>query len=81
MLGKTLLSTLIWLPVLGGLATLAIGDARPFALHGRRVAAAGADGVRVLEAGKGELFKVLLIGKGEPWEPCGFVQGDRSHRL
>jgi hypothetical protein len=26
---------------------LAIGDARPFALHGRRVAAAGADGVRV----------------------------------
>ncbi len=28
MLGKTLLSTLIWLPVLGGLATLAIGDAR-----------------------------------------------------
>ncbi len=29
----------------------------------------------------GELFKVLAVGPGEPWEPVGFVQGDRSHRL
>ncbi len=29
----------------------------------------------------GELFKVLAVGAGEPWEPEGFVQGDRSHRL
>ena len=35
----------------------------------------------IMEHEMGELFKVLLIGKGEPWEPCGFVQGDRSHRL
>ncbi|MBW7832906.1 MAG: SAM-dependent methyltransferase [Simplicispira suum] len=35
----------------------------------------------MMEHEMGELFKVLLIAKGEPWEPCGFVQGDRSHRL
>ena len=29
----------------------------------------------------GELFKVLAVGVGEPWEPMGFVQHDRSHRL
>lgn len=29
----------------------------------------------------GELFKVMALGAGEPWEPMGFVQGDRSHRL
>ncbi|MBK9031412.1 MAG: ATP-binding protein [Myxococcales bacterium] len=38
---------------------LAIEDARPFALHGRRVAVAAADGIHVIEAGKGELFRVL----------------------
>ncbi len=35
----------------------------------------------IMEHEMGELFKVLLLAKGEPWEPCGFVQGDRSHRL
>ena len=35
----------------------------------------------IMEHEMGELFKVLLIAKGEPWEPCGFSQGDRSHRL
>jgi SAM-dependent MidA family methyltransferase len=29
----------------------------------------------------GELFKVLCLGVGEPWEPLGFVQGDRTHTL
>ncbi len=29
----------------------------------------------------GELFKVMALGAGKPWEPMGFVQGDRSHRL
>jgi SAM-dependent MidA family methyltransferase len=29
----------------------------------------------------GELFKVLALGAGPAWEPMGFVQGDRSHRL
>jgi SAM-dependent MidA family methyltransferase len=29
----------------------------------------------------GELFKVLALGAGQAWEPMGFVQGDRSHRL
>jgi len=29
----------------------------------------------------GELFKVLAVGVGEPWEPMGFAQHDRSHRL
>ena len=35
----------------------------------------------IMEHEMGELFKVLLLAKGEPWEPCGFVRGDRSHRL
>jgi len=54
---------------------LAIGDARPFALHGRRVAAAGADGVRVLEAGKGELFKVLTSEGGEVLHATSLFSG------
>ena len=29
----------------------------------------------------GELFKVVALGAGEPWEPMGFAQGDRSHTL
>jgi SAM-dependent MidA family methyltransferase len=29
----------------------------------------------------GELFKVMALGADKPWEPVGFVQGDRSHRL
>ena len=29
----------------------------------------------------GELFKVMALGAEKPWEPMGFVQGDRSHRL
>ena len=28
-----------------------------------------------------QLFKVLAVGAGEPWEPLGFSHGDRSHRL
>jgi len=35
----------------------------------------------IMEHEMGELFKVLLLAKGQPWEPCGFAQGDRSHRL
>jgi SAM-dependent MidA family methyltransferase len=29
----------------------------------------------------GELFKVIGLAKGEPFEASGFAQGDRSHRL
>jgi SAM-dependent MidA family methyltransferase len=29
----------------------------------------------------GELFKVMALGRGEAWQPMGFVQGDRTHRL
>ena len=29
----------------------------------------------------GELFKVIALGRGEAWQPLGFVQGDRTHRL
>ena len=35
----------------------------------------------IMEHEMGELFKVLLLAKGEPWEPVGFSQGDRTHRL
>ncbi|XAH24451.1 SAM-dependent methyltransferase [Xylophilus sp. GW821-FHT01B05] len=35
----------------------------------------------VLEHEMGELFKVIALGRGEAWEPMGFAQGDRSHRL
>ena len=29
----------------------------------------------------GELFKVIALGRGQAWQPLGFVQGDRTHRL
>jgi SAM-dependent MidA family methyltransferase len=29
----------------------------------------------------GELFKVIGLAAGEPWEPVGFAAGDRSHAL
>ena len=29
----------------------------------------------------GELFKVIGLAAGEPWEPIGFMHGDRSHTL
>lgn len=35
----------------------------------------------IAEHEMGELFKVLALGAGAPWEPMGFAQGDRSHRL
>lgn len=35
----------------------------------------------LLEHEMGELFKVLALGAGPPWEPLGFVRGDRGHRL
>ncbi len=35
----------------------------------------------MMEHEMGELFKVLAVGAGEPWEPMGFTQGDRTHRL
>ncbi|WCM93900.1 SAM-dependent methyltransferase [Acidovorax sp. NCPPB 2350] len=35
----------------------------------------------MMEHEMGELFKVLAVGPGEPWEPMGFAHGDRSHRL
>ncbi|MFY3383756.1 class I SAM-dependent methyltransferase [Paracidovorax sp. MALMAid1276] len=35
----------------------------------------------IMEHEMGELFKVLAVGAGDPWEPMGFARGDRSHRL
>jgi len=35
----------------------------------------------IMEHEMGELFKVLAIGAGQPWQPIGFAQGDRTHRL
>ena len=35
----------------------------------------------IMEHEMGELFKVLALGAGAPWEPMGFAHGDRSHRL
>ena len=35
----------------------------------------------ITEHEMGELFKVLALGAGEPWEPMGFARGDRSHSL
>jgi len=35
----------------------------------------------VMEHEMGELFKVLAVGPGQAWQPRGFVQGDRTHRL
>jgi SAM-dependent MidA family methyltransferase len=29
----------------------------------------------------GEFFKVIALGRGQAWQPLGFVQGDRTHRL
>jgi len=29
----------------------------------------------------GELFKVIALAAGAPWEPLGFAEGDRSHTL
>lgn len=39
-------------------------------------------GLRLIsEHEMGELFKVIALAKGEPWEPIGFANGDRSHTL
>jgi len=35
----------------------------------------------IMEHEMGELFKVLAIGAGQPWQPAGFAQGDRTYRL
>lgn len=35
----------------------------------------------LMEHEMGELFQVLLLGKGQPWDAVGFAQGDRTHRL
>lgn len=36
----------------------------------------------IMEHEMGELFKVLALGAGaHDWQPLGFVQGDRTHRL
>jgi len=35
----------------------------------------------IAEHEMGELFKVIALGVGEPWEPLGFARGDRSHTL
>ncbi|MBK9571764.1 MAG: SAM-dependent methyltransferase [Rhodoferax sp.] len=35
----------------------------------------------IMEHEMGELFKVIGLCKGEPWDALGFAQGDRTHRL
>jgi SAM-dependent MidA family methyltransferase len=35
----------------------------------------------VAEHEMGELFKVIALSRGLDWQPLGFTQGDRSHRL
>ena len=35
----------------------------------------------ILEHEMGELFKVIGLYKGEPWQAIGFAQGDRTHTL
>lgn len=35
----------------------------------------------MLEHEMGELFKVLAVGPGPAWQPRGFAEGDRTHRL
>ncbi len=35
----------------------------------------------VMEHEMGELFKVLALGAGEPWDALGFSAGDRTHSL
>jgi hypothetical protein len=35
----------------------------------------------ILEHEMGELFKVIALGVGAGWQPLGFAQGDKTHRL
>ena len=35
----------------------------------------------IMEHEMGELFKVLGVYKGPPWQAMGFVRGDKTHRL
>lgn len=35
----------------------------------------------LMEHEMGEIFKVIGLCKGEPWQAMGFAQGDRTHRL
>jgi SAM-dependent MidA family methyltransferase len=35
----------------------------------------------IMEHEMGELFKVIGLYKGEPWQAMGFAQGDRTHTL
>ena len=35
----------------------------------------------IMEHEMGELFKVLALAKGAPWDALGFARGDRTHRL
>jgi SAM-dependent MidA family methyltransferase len=35
----------------------------------------------LLEHEMGELFKVIGLCRGEPWDALGFTQGDRTHTL
>jgi len=35
----------------------------------------------LMEHEMGELFKVIGLGRGQPWDPLGFAQGDRTHTL
>ena len=35
----------------------------------------------IMEHEMGELFKVIGLHKGEPWDAIGFAQGDRTHTL
>ena len=35
----------------------------------------------IMEHEMGELFKVIGLYKGEPWDAIGFLQGDRTHTL
>jgi SAM-dependent MidA family methyltransferase len=49
-------------------------DAAPLAVrvHAQRL---------LMEHEMGELFKVIGLCKGEPWDALGFAQGDRTHTL
>ena len=49
-------------------------DASPLAVrvHAQRL---------LMEHEMGELFKVIGLCKGEPWQALGFAQGDRTHTL
>jgi SAM-dependent MidA family methyltransferase len=35
----------------------------------------------IMEHEMGELFKVIGLFKGEPWDAVGFTHGDRTHTL